>query len=68
MPAIRLRLTRIHNEDEKKLAMNTMGLFKFNEMTSTEMPNINEDKTRSDAKKKANHQRKDFIKTCDANV
>ena len=45
--------------------MNTMGLFKFKEMTSTEMPKIKEDNTKSEDRKKANHQRKDFIKTYD---
>ena len=43
--------------------MNTMGLFKFKEMTRTKMPKIKEDNTRSEDRKKANHQKKDFIKT-----
>ena len=45
--------------------MKTMGLFKFKEMTRTEMPKIKEDNARSEDRKKANHQRKDFIKTYD---
>ena len=45
--------------------MNTIGLFKFKEMTRTEMPKIKEDNTRSEDRKNANHQRKDFIKTYD---
>ncbi len=63
MPAIRLRLTRIHNEEEKKVAIKTMGLFKFNEITRMDMPKIKEHKTRSEDRKKPNHQKKDFIKT-----
>ena len=63
MPAIRLRLTRIHNEEEKKVAIKTMGLFKFNEITRMDMPKTKEHKTRSEDRKKPNHQKKDFIKT-----
>ena len=65
MPAIRLRLTRIHNDEEKNVAIKTMGLFKLNEITRMDMPKIKEDSTRSEDRKKANHQKKDFIKTYD---
>jgi len=62
-PAMRARLTRIHNEEEKKVTIKTMGLFKFNEITRMDMPKIKEHKTRSEDIKKPNHQKKDFIKT-----
>ena len=62
-PAMRARLTRIHNEEEKKVAIKTMGLFIFNEIKRMAMPKIKEHKTRSEDRKKPNHQKKDFIKT-----
>ncbi len=60
---MRLRLTRIHSDEEKKVATNIKGLFILNEATRINMPKIREDKTRSEAREKPDHQKRDFIKT-----
>jgi len=45
------------------VATNIKGLFILNEATRINIPKIREDKTRSEARIKPDHQKKDFIKT-----
>jgi hypothetical protein len=55
-PAIRLRLTRIISDEEKKRVTTIMGSFKLNEMISREMPKIRKKIKRIARRKKHNHQ------------
>ena len=61
-PAIRLRLTRIIRDEEKRVAMEIRGLWILNEMIRIYMPKIKKDNISSEDRKRPNHQKKGFIK------